>query len=266
MNKKQSAKKRIIINGLLTVSEIKLCSDNLIEISFKSSKPLPIEDQWIGPHMTLLFPDQNGDLAFPTINQDNQIIWQDGAQERVRIYSVREYDVKKQILSVIFVIHDQGKATNWARNAKINDVIGIIGLGAKSTYDIDKQWILAGDLSALPAICYTLEHAPAQQQILAFIEIKNKSDIQTLNLPANANVNWLIQTHDENSLHEQMVKYLNDLSDTSKIMIWGGLESSAAQQLRHTIMDLFPTLTRENLSLISYWRKGFAEGEFKHHD
>ena len=103
---------------------------------------------------------------------------------------------------------------------------------------------------------------------MAFIEIKNKSDIQTLNLPANANanVNWLVQTHDENSLPEQMVKYLNDLSDTSKIMIWGGLESSAAQQLRHTIMDLFPTLTRENLSLISYWRKGFAEGEFKHHD
>ena len=57
-----------------------------------------------------------------------------------------------------------------------------------------------------------------------------------------------------------------DLSDQENILFWGGMERSLAQQLRHSIKDKYLNLEPNAIQITSYWREGFAEGEFKHRD
>ncbi|RKS87371.1 NADPH-dependent ferric siderophore reductase [Orbus hercynius] len=268
MNKEQtSGHKRNVINGLLTVTNIVSLSSNLIRIVLCCDKKLAVDPNWIGPHLKLLFPAENSqDIIFPQTNEENKIIWQDGVRERVRTYSIRDYNENDNSLSVDFVVHQHGVATSWAQQAKIGDCIGLVAMGSKNRFDETVKFVLLGDIAAMPAICYTLEHLPAKQHVTAIIEVRDEQDKVTLNLPESATLSWLVTPKDQPS---QLISTLTQLKlDTadSQLVFWGGMESSLAQSLRHYIKAQFTALSGDCVRLISYWREGYAEGQFKHHD
>lgn len=262
MKNKESTHKRVILNGLLTVINTKRLSSNIIEIIFKSAKAFTLDPLRLGPHLKLLFPDSNGDLCFPNVNDENKVILQAGILEKARTYSIRHYDPINQLITVNFVVHEQGLATTWAQSAKEGDVIGLIGLGAKTNFDERKVFILLGDIAAMPAICYSLEQAPSSQRMLAIIEVKNESDIQPMQLSSSKQVTWLVKQGAESKLSQAITQLA--IHHDEDIIIWGGMEAALAQQLRHNLCDCFTHLSKDAIHLISYWRIGFAEGQFKH--
>lgn len=266
MHQKTSSHKKKSINGLLTVESSRQLSNNLIEIVFSCDKKLEIDPLWIGPHLKLLFPVANcSEIVFPSINEEGKIIWQEGTRERVRTYSIRRYDEKSNTIAVHFVIHQQGVATIWAQNAQVGDRIGLVAMGSKRRFDEISQLTLLGDISAMPAICYTLEHLPANQKTVAIIEVRDEKDKLSLALPEYAQLHWLVTPQGSPS---QIMTKLEQLQLTvdDNALFWGGMESSVSQSLRHFLKDHFANLSSDSTRLISYWREGFAEGQFKHHD
>lgn len=268
MNETSVNHKRIVVNELLKVKVIWKLSNNLIRIVFSSDKPLAINPQWIGPHVKLLFPNASGEIIFPAINEENKIIWQEGMRQNVRTYSIRNYshyNYQEYYLTIDFVIHSAGIATTWAQQANIGDVIGLVGMGAKKTFDKAEQLFFVGDISAMPAISYSLEHLPADQKALAIIEVPHQDDILPLQVSSTVQIEWLVTSKGKSQLLAKVASIINTVKH-DKLLIWGGMESSICQQIRQYLIDQFPDLPREVIQLIGYWREGFAEGEFKHHD
>ncbi|WP_392562578.1 siderophore-interacting protein [Orbus sturtevantii] len=267
MKQKTSAHKRSVINGILTVKQCERLSINLIRVIFNCDKKIEFDPLWIGPHAKLLFPSvSNDDIIFPQTNEDNKIIWANGTREQVRTYSIRNYNQDNNVVVIDFVVHESGIATQWAQQANVGDNIGLIAMGAKNRFDNNKQLILIGDIAAMPAICYTLEHLPQGQKALAIIEVRDEKDKLPLTLTQPTELIWLVtpQGHDT-KLISQLTQSVSTV-DQENALFWGGMESSIAQSIRRFLKEHFTALPSDSIHLISYWREGFAEGQFKHHD
>lgn len=258
-------KKRNVVNAILTVKSVNMVSGHFIEIKFGADKLLDIDPDWIMPHLKLLFPI--GELVeFPTTNEEGKIIWQAGLRERVRTYSIRHYDPNMNQLTVHFVIHKEGIASNWAQQAKKNDQIGLVAVGSKNRFSEHSNFVFFGDMAALPSISYTLERMPKNSQAIAYIEIENESARQPLNILPHLTVHWIVNPANElNAISDFISKYHDEhIFDDARIL--GGMETTKARLLRNQLKEQYPHINSENKIIVSYWRKGFAEGQFKHSD
>ena len=79
-----------------------------------------------------------------------------------RSYTVRTFDRAAQTLALEFAEHDAaGPATTWLRNAQVGQSITVAGPGPVKRLDPARDWfLLAGDLTSLPAIAVNLEQLP----------------------------------------------------------------------------------------------------------
>ena len=265
MTDRPQKSKKLIVNALLTVLKVEKISPSFIRVQFSSNKPFDVDSAWICPHVKLLFPEPiTGEILFPKLDEDNKIVVSDKVRQLARSYSVREFDSVTNQLFIDFAIHESGLATVWSRHAKVGDQIGLVGSAGKLSFT-DNCLVLMGDISAAPAICYTLEHLPEKQKVYAFILVNHPKDIVPLPDNENVQVNWLIQ---DNTKPNQLVDVVinTEFAEQDKLMFWGGMESSLAQQLRRALKDKYTQLAPEAIHITSYWREGFAEGEFKHRD
>ena len=265
MTDKPQKSKKLIVNALLTVLKVEKISPSFIRVQFSSNKPFDVDSAWVCPHVKLLFPEPiTGEILFPKLDEDNKIVVSDKVRQLARSYSVREFDSVTNQLFIDFAIHENGLATVWSRHAKVGDQIGLVGSAGKLSFT-DNCLVLMGDISAAPAICYTLEHLPEKQKVYAFILVNHPKDIVPLPDNENVQVNWLIQ---DNTKPNQLVDVVinTEFAEQDKLMFWGGMESSLAQQLRRALKDKYTQLAPEAIHITSYWREGFAEGEFKHRD
>ena len=265
MTDRPQKSKKLIVNALLRVLKVEKISPSFIRVQFSSNKPFDVDSAWVCPHVKLLFPEPiTGEILFPKLDEDNKIVVSDKVRQLARSYSVREFDSVTNQLFIDFAIHESGLATVWSRHAKVGDQIGLVGSAGKLSFT-DNCLVLMGDISAAPAICYTLEHLPEKQKVYAFILVNHPKDIVPLPDNENVQVNWLIQ---DNTKPNQLVDVVinTEFAEQDKLMFWGGMESSLAQQLRRALKDKYTQLAPEAIHITSYWREGFAEGEFKHRD
>lgn len=256
---------RTVVRSELIVKSIEALSKNMIRIMFSvvDRDKFIVNPNWIGPHLKLFFPsDERQTITFPEVTEDNKVIWPEGVRERVRTYSLRAYSAQQQILTVDFVKHQSGVATLWAQQAKVGDKIGVLGMGSKCQFT-QQTLVLLGDISALPAIAYTLEHLPNDTRAVAIIEVLSEADKQAIHCAQSNEVKWIVRAPTQPSQLISTIATLN-LTQPSDLLFWGGMESDLAQQVRHYLKDHYENLSRDNLQIVSYWRQGFTEGSFSH--
>lgn len=265
MADKHQKSKKFIINALLSVLNVEKISPSFIRVQFSCNKPLIVDSAWICPHIKLLFPEPStGKILFPELSEDNKIMVSDKVRQLARSYSIRKFDAMTNQLFVDFAIHEGGLASVWSRQAKVGDQIGLVGSVGKLSFT-NNCLVLMGDISGMPAICYTLEHLPENQKVYAFIEANHAMDVIELPNNEHVQVRWLIQDKEKsNQLVDAVINA--EFAEQDKLMFWGGMESSLAQQLRRALKDKYTQLAPEAIHITSYWREGFAEGEFKHRD
>lgn len=253
------ASEKKVLNATLTVESIATISKNFIRVLFSSNKPIELNPNWIAPVLKLLFP-LNGELIFPQLNEENKIVWQAGLRERVRTYTIQDYDEQSGLMTVDFVIHPVGIATLWAQQAQVGDQIGVIRVGAKRSFEEQQKWLFLGDIAALPAISYTLAHLPEEQAVQAIVEIRDESD--KLQFKNSELVTYILNPNEESDV---LLNALKTIELSSAMQIWGGMETDKGRLIRNWLKDNHADLNLD-VKIISYWRKGFAEGEFKHSD
>lgn len=212
-------------------------------------------------YIKLLFP-LPGESKLPTVESIEL-----GALVQMRTYTIRKYDPNALELTVDFVLHGEGEhagpASHWAKTATPNDEVIIIGPGPSKLVDMSADWfLLAGDMTALPAISCNLEAMPRTGTGYAVIEIHSPADKQPLVKPEGVEIIWVINPHPdrENTRLTDAVKALPWLE--GRPSVWAACEFSNMRLLR-AYFKQDRAVPREALYVSSYWKIGSTEDQHK---
>jgi NADPH-dependent ferric siderophore reductase len=120
-----------------------------------------------------------------------------GRQPITRTYTLRRADPQRQELAIDFVVHgDEGIAAPWAARAEPGEVLTMSGASGAYRPDPASDWhLLAGDESALPAICSALEALPDDARGIAYLETSDPGEYLDAKLPDGVQVVWLHRRH-----------------------------------------------------------------------
>ncbi|MHA4866553.1 siderophore-interacting protein [Duganella sp. PWIR1] len=87
-----------------------------------------------------------------------------------RDFTPRSYDNEKRELTIEFALHATGAASDWARQAEPGQSAVVAGPRGSMIIPMDYAWhVLAGDVTALPAIRRRLEELPAGAQVQVLV-------------------------------------------------------------------------------------------------
>ncbi len=123
-------------------------------------------------------------------------------------------------------------------------------------------FLLAGDMTAPPAISCNLEAISPAAKGHAVIEINSADDKQEVKKPENIKVHWVISAHSdqENTCLYDAAKAIPRLE--GKPSIWAACEFSNMRLLRRYFKQE-RDVPREELYVSSYWKLGHTEDEHK---
>jgi NADPH-dependent ferric siderophore reductase len=175
---------------------------------------------------------------------------------RMRSYTVRAFDAETLELTLDFVVHgDAGVAGPWAAAARAGDELLLMGPGGGYSPDPSAGWhLLAGDLSALPAIAVALERMPARARGHVVVEVPGPGDEIDLVAPDGVVLRWVHQWADGPGI---------GLVDAVRSLTWAGGdvqafvhgEAGAVRELRRYLRIERET-GLDRLSISGYWRLG----------
>ncbi len=223
------------------------------------------------PHMRRLTLGGPGLSGFPAGQKGGYVklmLRPDGDERKpiVRTYTIR--DQRPGELEIDFVLHvdsegKAGPATSWAIAATPGDEIEIGGPGpAKPLPPGFDNYLIAGDMTALPAISANLEELPADASGIAVLEVQDEADRQDLSAPANMEIRWLVNPRpgrQPDALAQALCAY--GWPD-GRTYCWAASEFSAMVQLRAYLRGE-RGLGTDQLYLSSYWKCGLAEEAHK---
>ena len=184
-------------------------------------------------------------------------------QPVTRTYTLRRVDVEGRQLALDFVVHgDAGVAAPWAAHAEPGDILTLSGAGGAYRPDPASDWyLLAGDESALPAICSALEALPGDARGIAYLETSDPGEYLDATPPAGLEVVWLhrAQPGSRPRLLADAVLAGSWLPGRADVFAHGERESMKALRaaLKARLGD------GDQLSLSGYWAAGRTEDVFQ---
>jgi NADPH-dependent ferric siderophore reductase len=186
-----------------------------------------------------------------------------GQQPVTRTYTLRRADPRRQEVTIDFVVHgDEGIAAPWAARAEPGDVLTMSGAGGAYRPDPASDWhLLAGDESALPAICSALEALPDDARGLAYLETSDPGEYLDAKPPAGVEVVWLHRPHpgSQPGLLAGAVLAGPWLPGRADVFAHGERESMKA--IRATLKSRLGD--GDQMSLSGYWAAGRTEDVFQ---
>lgn len=145
----------------------------------------------------------------------------------------------------------------FAVNARVGDVIGMIGPGGGSARPA--EWnLFAGDETALPAIARIIEALPQGARGVAVIEVADPRDEQTIRQVADIEVTYLHRNRSirTNALAEHMEAI--DLPSDRSVFARAGTEFSTFRKIRSD-WRASKRLAKNDHLAVSYWRDGHSQ-------
>ncbi len=204
---------------------------------------------WSGPaaHIKLIF---NADGAEGSAPHDSRPI--------MRTYTPRRFDSEARELDVELVIHGAGPASAWAEQVTVGQTLAIAGPGRSYAVDSTADWyVLAGDDTAIPAICTILESLPATVKALVLLEVVDGAEEHALDArSANTEIRWLRRGPDAANAGRELESALRRIElPAGSGRIYVACESDAMRRIRRHLLHerQFP---RDRLVTRGYWRLG----------
>jgi len=182
----------------------------------------------------------------------------------VRTYTIR--DQRKNELDIDFALHGgeaAGPATKWSLTAEPGSTIAVGGPGAaKPLPDGHDFYLIAGDMTALPAIGVNLAALSPDARGLAAIEIQNEADKLALAKPDGVEIRWLVNP-EPGSRPSLLSDALRGLPlPEGRLAGWAACEFSSMRNLRAFLRDELG-LRGPSLYISSYWKAGLVEDDHK---
>ncbi|RZL24998.1 MAG: siderophore-interacting protein [Rhodococcus sp. (in: high G+C Gram-positive bacteria)] len=210
-------------------------------------------------HVRLVYPNEDGTLRLP--ERDGTMLKWPRPLPISREYTVRRYDPDLAELDIDFALHEGGFASDWAQAVTPGTRIHVAGppggVIVPWTYD---KYLLAGDITALPAIARWLEMLPEAASGCAFIEITDASQEIELTVPEGVEVRWLHRGDvpaGHSDLLEQAVRTVT-VAEDERIYAWISGEATSLKPLRRFVRDNLK-LDKGDYLITGYWKRGVAD-------
>jgi len=233
----------------------------------------------------------------------------DAARPVMRTYTVRAVRPELAEVDVDVVLHGAGHgsaagpASSWAAGARPGDRLVLVGPdrpGSGRAWGCEwappagaRTLLLAGDETAVPAVCSVLEQLSPGTPTLALLEVPHEADVLPVATPAGAEVRWLPrQRRGERHPHGRLLteavrsavsglaapraRAAGDLEDVDVdgsvlwdvpaapeagadgLYAWLAGEAGMVKELRrHLVRDI--GVPRSSVAFMGYWRAGRAE-------
>ncbi|MFB4426469.1 siderophore-interacting protein [Streptomyces sp. QL37] len=210
-------------------------------------------------HVKMLFPDTDGTLRLPEPN-GTMLRWA-GSVLRSRQYTVRRYDPVSGEIDIDIALHDGGLASDWAREARPGAVMHLAGppggLIVPDSYD---RYLLAGDITALPAIARRLEELPRSAKGWAFVEVPDAAQEIELSAPEGVEVSWLHRGDRSTAADEAFVRAVTSVTvpEGERVYVWVAGEAGQIKPLRRWVRDELG-LGKADHDITGYWKRGVAD-------
>lgn len=199
-------------------------------------------------------------LVFENANSEKPVL---------RTYTVAKYRRELNEIDVDFMLHGdrsgtvEGFAAPWAVQAKVGDSIQIFGPGPATYIHTEADWfLLAADMTALPALTSNLALLPADATGYLVIEILSEEDKQALPMPKNMEVVWVVNPKagsDESPLYDA-IKKIQWLE--GQVGIWTACEFKTMKKIRQYFREE-KKVEKPHLYFSSYWKQGLKEEDHK---
>lgn len=210
-------------------------------------------------HVKLIFPDPDGTLRLPERN-GAMLRWPRPALVS-REYTVRRYDPVTGEIDIDIAPHDGGLASDWAHEARPGDIMHIAGppggLIVPYTYD---RYLLAGDITALPAIARRLEELPGSAKGWAFVEVADAAQEIELSAPEGVEVCWLHRGDLPAGTGDALERAVTAVTvpEGERAYVWVAGEAGQIKPLRRWVRDALH-LDRADHDITGYWKRGVAD-------
>jgi NADPH-dependent ferric siderophore reductase len=210
-------------------------------------------------HVKLFFPTQGQAPVLPVLGPDGLSFPENAPRPVARDYTPRRFDAKSCELTIEFVLHEDGPASDWATHARPGDVIGIGGprgsLIIPEDYD---SYLLIADETGLPAIARRLEEMAPGTSVVAIIEVADRHEERHLPTAANAQITWLRRNGKPAGLSGLLETAMEALTLPSvDIHAWIACEIEVARRLRNHLTEV-RGLPRAQIKAVGYWKIGAA--------
>jgi len=245
---------------LLTVKNTERLTPNMQRLVLGGDDLAGFPENSAGDYVKLMFQDDGQPVtnAVP------------GQRPLMRTYTVQSFNSDQQTIAVDFALHglasdghEQGVASQWSVRARPGEQILVGGPGPGRGIVTEADWfLLAGDMTALPALSVQLASLPAEATGFAVIEVSSLDDAQPLDVPPGIEVFWVADDrHDqEYSAFVQRVRTLP--WKNGEVSVWAACEFSKMRQLRHYLKQERHVATSRSY-ISSYWKQGASEDQHK---
>ena len=158
---------------------------------------------------------------------------------------------------------NHGPAARWASNVSIGDLVNIQGPGACKRLNHDADWfLLAGDMTALPAISVNLELLPKDAKGYAVLEVISEEDRIELNAPDGVEVIWVINPN-PTALNSELSDTFTELPwMQGQVSAWVAGEFNTSRVLRRYIRHE-RKVERDFTYISCYWKIGETDEGMK---
>jgi NADPH-dependent ferric siderophore reductase len=210
-------------------------------------------------HVRLIFPDADGALRLP--ERDGLSLKWPRPLPISREYTVRRHDPVAGELDIDFALHPGGFASTWAAAASPGTRVHVAGppggLVVPPSYD---RYLLAGDITALPAIARWLEALPRDEAGWAFVEVADASEEIELAAPAGVEVRWLHRGPVPAGHADVLERALRTVTvqPGERAYAWIAGEATTLRPLRAWARDEWG-LGPADCLITGYWKRGVAD-------
>ncbi|MDO3647083.1 siderophore-interacting protein [Nocardia mangyaensis] len=211
-------------------------------------------------HVRLIFPGEDGVLRLPR-RAGMGLEWGSDPRPVSREYSVRRHSVEDGELDIDFVIHPGGLASEWAGSVTPGTRMYIAGPpGGVVIPDSYDDYLLAGDITALPAMARWLERMPRDTTGWAFIEVAGPEEEIPLDPPAGVTVRWLHRGELEPGTSDILERGVREVEVPAghRVYAWAAGEAGCLRGVRKFIRNDLGIGTEDSL-IAGYWKRGVTD-------
>ena len=216
----------------------KRLSKNMMRITLEGEGLAHFPDGFDGGYVKIMIPRYQGDTV-------------------TRSFTIRSFDPINKQLTLDMVSHgDTSPAAHWMNHVSVGDRVSIKGPGACKRLNLKADWfLLAGDMTALPAISVNLELLPDNAKGFAVLEIMSEEDRIELNAPKGMQLIWVINptpTKTNSSLSDAVMAVPWMKNQAS---IWVAGEFNTSRVLRQHLLHEHQ-VDRNFIYISCYWKIG----------
>ncbi len=186
-----------------------------------------------------------------------------------RTYTIAQQRSAENEIDVDFMLHTNaagavhGIAAAWSDTVQSGDVIVISGPGPAKFINLDAaQFLLAADMTALPALTANLRLLPDNARGQVFIEILSDEDKQTLPLPDNMELTWIINADPGSEASPLFQAIEQSQRATGMLAAWVACEFKTMRKIRQLLKEE-RAVEKSRLYISSYWKMGSTEEQHK---